>query len=228
MIGWTQIPAILLLPLLAQAAPTPPKRPEFCGNLEKMIQYVDSCERNNVFSEMALRCAIKLSQNSEKVASDLGKSLSQGDSSQVANMASSASNLKMAQDALAALERKNNLAIDDTLQYFMQLVHPEVLYEMSPKVDGSAVLRKSPCFADNKRKLAIALTAMEENRTGISLARQALDTLSRDTGTDIRGMLQAAFRQVKPAKASAVKEPSDFERKKHKNRQSDITKEEKK
>ncbi len=211
-----------------EAAPLPPTRVEFCGNLNKLIQFVDTCEKNVILAEMALRCTIKLQQGSEKLATSLGQIFSKGAAAQAASMAANAGNLKPAEESLLALEKKNDIAIEDTLYYFLNLVHPDELYEISPKIDPKVFLRKTLCFADNKRKLLIALTEMEDNKRGLILAREALNQISDKTNQEIVSMLGAAFPKVNSAEPRAKKEPFDFNRKKHRIRNSDITKEKEK
>lgn len=215
---------LLLLPAAAMSAPEPPKRAEYCGNLEKIVQHVDRCDRNQVIAEIALRCVHKLQTGSAKVATDLGEKFSSKANSQAASLGASVANLQLAQDSLQGLERKNDLAIEDTLRYFLNLVHPEEADETSLGVNSDEILKRSPCFADNKKRLLQALALMERNKKGLRSARDALQNLSGKHLEGIEGLIQAALQPLQHNNVIASSAPrAGSKRKEEKNRPSDIT-----
>lgn len=217
--------AFLILALTAaqaHAAPAPPR--EYCGNLGKIVEYVDRCSRNHVIADMAIGCYQKLQKGSADLAASLEKKFSTNGSGTTTSLNSSAANLKLAQDALKGLENKNDVAIVDMLDYFLNLVHPEAAGEPVSGKSTDDVLKRSPCFADNRKTLLQALALMELNKEGLRRAREGLENLSGRHSEEIQSMLQAMLQPLQASKASAKKAPPpNFERKKHQNRQSDIT-----
>jgi len=138
-------------------------------------------------------------------------------------MAASAANLAKADAKLANLDLKSEAAIEDNLRLFLNLVHPDELYEVSSGQDPNAFLRGSPCFRENKRKLLISLTEIEHNRNGLLRAREALKTLNGRTSKEIGELLQAALRPVRSNPTSGKSAPQAFPNRKHPKSNSDIT-----
>lgn len=199
MIVWRVMLGSLFLSSNSFSAPDSPKGREryICGDREKIAQAVNSCEANEALARLALLCAIKMDKSSKDTADRLFNSLSKGTQAQTGNLASNEANLAAADNALASLEASNELAIRETLSFFLNLVHPDELYEGTPGKNANAILRGSPCFRDNKRKLLISLTELDKNKSGIISAREALKSLKGKTGADIRGLLSATFTPIR-------------------------------
>lgn len=202
---------LLILPYGFAATESPKgKAKNFCGDKEKISKLVDTCDANAVIAKVALLCAIRMEKRSKDTAAKLVESLSKGADAQSGSFAANEANLAKADLTLASLEGTNDLAIKDTLSLFLNLVHPDELYEISPKADANAFLKDTPCFRDNKRKLLISLTELEKNKNGIISARDALKSMKGKTGIDMKGLLSAALgpvsgnRSVAPPKAAPV------------------------
>lgn len=195
-----------------------------CGDFERILKAVDRCEANASLAALALRCTLQVESESGSAARNLLERLGQGTSAQRGALAMQSSNLEAADKTLAALEARNEAAIRDSLQYFLMLVHPDSLYEPGTG-DPNALLRATPCFRDNKRKLLIALTELERNKAGLTEARDTLKALRGKTGQESLALLSAALGKVggKTPPARGAPAGSSFGARKHPKPESDIT-----
>ena len=174
------------------ASNNPAQRKEYCGNLEKIKNYVDQCEKNNTISLIGLKCVLKLREDAKTISSNLEKIFAKGSSSQNGSIISNSKNLSMAESNLSALELRNKIAIEDILLYRLNLVYPEESNEDGESEGSDSSLRDVPCFSENQNKLMIALAYMDSNMAGITAAKTMIKK-SILSSNEITKIFQSSF-----------------------------------
>jgi len=209
----------------AQAARVIPPKEEFCGSIQKVVNFVTSCEKNKDMALLGLKCAVRLQFESKKVSEKLAESFLAGSDSQTKNFSDHDKNIGAAINALSKLERKNSVATRDILNYLMNLVHPDELYELPPGVDTGAYLRNASCFGPNRKRLLVALYEMEKNKEGIENSKKILKDLAGKSNIEIAKLLQVNFSsEIQPFQIStSVKVPEGIKPQKKGRGKSDIS-----
>ena len=162
------------------------------------------------------------------MGTQLSEYFAKGILQQNTNFSDHASNLQKADTALGMLEHKNDVALEDTLHYFLKLRYPDEAEDATTQEELGDVLRRSPCFATNKKRLLVALVELEKNKEGISAVREAFQQMQGKSLNDGARLLQAALVRAAgsgpTARATAGRGSPEFSGKKHPQPKSDITK----